>query len=151
MAPARPVTAAAPCALCEKHRGAGPLAGVAIYEDDLVLAYHAPPEADGAYLGYVFVETRRHVAGLAARTDDEVVAEARLVTRVAAALTALGAEHVYSFVFDHVAHHHAHVVARHPGAPREYWGWRVDEWPGAPRADASALGEYCGRLAALLR
>ncbi len=145
------MTLAAPCPLCERHRGAGPLAGVPIYEDDLVLAYHAPPEANGAYLGYVFVETRRHVAGLAARTDDEVVAEARLVTRVAAALEALGAEHVYSFVVDHVAHHHAHVVARHPGTPREYWGWRVDEWPDAPRGDASALEEYRSRLAALLR
>ncbi len=144
------MSAAAPCPLCEKHRDAGPLAATPLYEDDLVLAFHAPPEAHHGYLGYVFVETRRHVEGLAARTDDEVVAEARLITRVAAALETLGAEHVYTFVFDHVAHHHAHVVARHPGAPREYWGWRVDEWPDAPRADASALEEYRSRLAALL-
>ena len=90
------------------------------------------------------------MAGLTARTDDEVIAEARLITRVATALEALGAEHVYTVVFDHVAHRHAHVVARHPGTPREDWGCRVDEWPDAPRADASALEEYRSRLAALL-
>lgn len=134
------------CPLCERHRGAGPLAGTPLYEDPLVLAYHAPAGETGGYLGYVFVETRRHVGGLAARTDDEVVAEARLVARVAAALEATGAEHVYTFVFDHVAHHHAHVVARHPGTPREYWGSRVDEWPDAPRAWDAAFDDYCARL-----
>ena len=144
------MTEAAGCPLCEKHRGAGPLAADALYEDDLVLAYHAPPDEHDGYLGYVVVETRRHAAGLAARTDDEVVAEARLTTRVAAALEVLGAEHVYAFVFDHVTHHHAHVVARHPGAPQAFWGWHVDEWPDAPRAHAGAFDDYCARLRALL-
>lgn len=37
------------------------------------------------------------------------------------------AEHVYSFVIgDHVPHLHIHFVGRYPGAPREYWGPKVD-------------------------
>lgn len=144
------MTADGSCPICDKHAGRGPLAGPLLYEDDLVLVYHAPPASVGGYLGYTFVETRRHVRGLAERTEDEVLAEARAVWRVARALERAGAEHVYSFVFDHVAHHHAHVVARHPGAPREFWGVRADEWPGAPRAAGAPWEEYLALLRSLL-
>jgi histidine triad (HIT) family protein len=51
------------------------------------------------------------------------------VARTARALKAVvGAEHVYSFVLGHhVPHLHIHVLPRYPGAPREFWGTRVDE------------------------
>lgn len=57
------------------------------------------------------------------------------MARLSRALVAvLGADHVYAFVIgDQVQHVHVHVVARYPGAPPEYRGPRVDEWPEAPR------------------
>jgi len=37
-------------------------------------------------------------------------------------------------------------VPRYPGTPREYWGVRVDEWPGAPRGDLEEIADLCERL-----
>jgi diadenosine tetraphosphate (Ap4A) HIT family hydrolase len=136
------------CSICEAHRDGG--GREALYADDHVVASHAPVDLVRGYLGYLFVETRRHVPGLAARTDAEACAEAALVTRLARALEAAGAEHVYAFVFDHAPHHHVHVVARHPGTPRAFWGPTIDEWPDAPRGDAEATRAFCDRLRAAL-
>ena len=138
------------CPICEKHRGAGPLVGERLYEDEFVVASHAPAAAVDGYLGYVFVETRRHARGLADLSDDEAAAVAVVVSRVARALEAAGAELVYSFVFDHIAHHHVHVVARHPGTPQEHWGPRVVEWPDAPRGGEAEIRDLAHRLRAAL-
>jgi histidine triad (HIT) family protein len=60
-----------------------------------------------------------------------------------------GADHVYAAVIGHHSpHFHLHVIARHPGAPREFWWVRVDEWPDAPRGDAQAIAAFCERLRA---
>jgi histidine triad (HIT) family protein len=138
------------CPICRKHEGVGPGAGEPLSADRHVLAFHAPAETVRGYLGYVFVETRRHVRGLADRSDEEGCAEARLVGRIARALEAEGAEHVYLFCFDHLPHHHVHVVARYPGTPREFWGPQIDEWDGAPRGDAEDVAAFCARLRAAL-
>jgi histidine triad (HIT) family protein len=127
------------------------LVGELLHADDLLLAYHAPVATVHGYQGYLFVETRRHVRGLAERTDDEASAEARLVTRLARALESAGAENVYAFVFDHLPHHHVHVVARYPGTPNEYSGPQIAEWPDAPRGDAAAIAAFCERLRSALR
>jgi histidine triad (HIT) family protein len=134
------------CPRCESEWPDGRPPGEEIYRDDYVIAYHAAIEDVAGYLGYVFVQTRRHVRGLADRTDSEAVAEARLVTRLGSALEREGAEHVYSFVFDHTPHHHAHLVARYPGTPQEYWGPTIDQWPDAPRGDAGTIRALCERL-----
>jgi diadenosine tetraphosphate (Ap4A) HIT family hydrolase len=47
---------------------------------------------------------------------------------------------------DAVPHVHVHVVARYPGAPEEFRGPRVDEWPEAPRGGASEIQALCDRL-----
>ncbi len=58
-----------------------------------------------------------------------------------------GAEHVYSFVIgDHVPHVHVHVIGRYPGAPREYWGPKVDEWPNAPQGSEAEISQVSDRL-----
>ena len=94
------------------------------------------------------VEPRRHTPGLAELTDEEAQALGLLVARLSRALKeSEGAEHVYAFVLgDRVPHLHVHLVPRYPGAPPEYWGVRVDEWPGAPRGDADAVHALCLRL-----
>ncbi len=139
----------AACFICRKHRGEIVIPGGAIYEDELVYAGHVLLSDDQpAYLGYLFAESKRHVPGLAELTDDEAQALGLLVARLSRALKASeGGEHIYAFVLgDAVPHIHIHVVPRYPGTPREYWGARVGEWPGAPRGVAWQVEELCARL-----
>ena len=53
--------------MCRKHSGEVTVPGGAIYEDDLVHMSHAQLWQDEVehYLGHLFVETQRHVPGLA--------------------------------------------------------------------------------------
>ena len=138
------------CFVCRKHRVEISLPGGAIYEDDLVYAGHAqiPEGQAAAYLGYLLVEPKRHAPGLADLTDAEAQAVGLLVTRLSRALKAtVRAEHIYAFVLGHhVAHLHIHVIPRYPGAPREYWGVHVDEWPDAPHGGPQEIAELCARL-----
>jgi diadenosine tetraphosphate (Ap4A) HIT family hydrolase len=142
------------CFVCRKHRGEVSIHGGAIYQDDLVYAGHAQIR-DGqstAYLGYLMVEPKRHAEGLAELTDAEAQALGLLVARLSRALRiSERAEHVYAFVLgDLVKHLHVHVVPRYPGAPREYRGVRVDEWPDAPRGGPAEMAALCARLRGLL-
>ena len=143
------------CVICRKHRGEVLVPSGAIYEDDLLYAGHAqiPEGQTVAYLGYLMVEPKRHASGLADLTDVEAQALGLLVARVSRALKASeGAEHVYAFVLgDRVPHLHIHIVARYPGAPREYWGVHVDEWPGAPHGGPQEIAELCARLRSYLQ
>ncbi|GCE12477.1 HIT family protein [Tengunoibacter tsumagoiensis] len=136
------------CFICWKHRGDITLPGGVLYEDDLVSVGHMWGGEGPAYLGYLMVELKRHVPGLADQTDEEAQALGVLVARLSRALKASeGAEHIYLFVFgDHVPHLHMHLVPRYPGTPQAYWGTRVDEWPDAPRGDASVVEVVCERL-----
>lgn len=141
------------CFICRKHRGAEAVPGGPIYQDDLVYVSHAAPSGDEqAYLGWCLVEPRRHAPGLADLADEEGRVIGLLVARLSRALKAeLDAEHVYAFVLGHhVEHLHVHVIVRHPGAPREYWGVRVDEWPDAPRGDETRVAALVARLRARL-
>lgn len=138
------------CFICRKHRGEFRLPGGAIAQDDMVYVGHAqirPGQAD-AYLGYLMVEPKRHVPGLDDLRDDEARALGSWMARLSRALVATeGADHVYAFVLgDAVAHVHVHVVARYPGAPAEYRGTRVDEWPEAPRGGPAEIEAVCARL-----
>jgi diadenosine tetraphosphate (Ap4A) HIT family hydrolase len=142
------------CLVCGKHRGEIELAGGAIHETDLIFASHAQlwrGETDH-YLGHLFVETKRHVPELGGLTDDEAQAVGLWTSRLARALMHTeGAEHVYSFVIgDGVPHVHVHVIGRYPGAPRDYWGPKVDEWPGAPRGGAPEIAQVADRIRAYL-
>ena len=138
------------CFICRKHRREVLIPGGAIYEDELIYAGHVQIREGQsiAYLGYLMVESKRHVLGLADLTATEAQALGLLVARLSRALKATeGAERVYAFVLgDNVPHLHIHVVPRYPGAPREYWGVHVDEWPDAPRAGLQEIAALCERL-----
>lgn len=138
----------AECFICQKHRREINIPGGAIYEDHLVYAGHIRADDGPTYLGYLMAELKRHAPGLAEQTNEEAQALGLLVARLSRALkTSEGAEHVYLFVFgDHVPHLHMHLVPRHPGTPRTYWGNRIDEWPDAPRGDAVEVAAVCERL-----
>lgn len=141
------------CFVCQKHRGEVDIAGGAIYEDALVYVGAARPDAEGrTYLGYVFVETKRHVPTLSDLTPEEGAALGRQVARVSQALReVLGVVHMYAFVLgEHAPHVHIHLIGRYPDAPQEYWGTRVDEWPEAPRGTHAEVEALCERLRAWL-
>ncbi|GAB4574468.1 MAG: HIT family protein [Anaerolineae bacterium] len=138
------------CYICRKHAGEIDEPGGAIYADDLMVVGHAriAEGQETAYLGYLMIETRRHVAGLADLFVDEAATLGVLAARLAQALQDTeGAEHVYAFVIgDGVPHLHLHLVPRYPGTPRDYYGPRVDEWPDAPRGGPDAIAAVCDRL-----
>ncbi len=138
------------CLVCRKHRGEVTTPGGIIYEDDLISISHAQliGEEKTHYLGHVFVEAKRHVPELADLTEEEARTIGLWISRVAQALLhAEGMEHVYSFfIGDGVPHVHVHVIGRRPGAPREYWGSKVDEWPGAPRGGEAEIAQGAERL-----
>ena len=138
------------CYICRKQSGLVSIPGGAIYEDDIVYASHANIREgqETAYLGLLMAETKRHAAGLYDLTDEEAAEIGQLVVKLSRALKETEiAEHVYAFVIGNsVPHLHVQVVARYPGAPREYWGPHVDDWPDAPRGRDREIAALCARV-----
>ena len=126
-----------------------------IYENDLIYVSHAQLWRDEKehYLGHVFIETKRHVAEVADLTDEEAQIIGVYTSRIAKALlNTEQMEHVYIFVIgDGVPHVHYHVIGRYPGAPREYWGPRVDDWPEAPKGAEPEIAQVAERIRAFLK
>src|SRR5262245_42462944 len=91
------------CFVCQKHRGKVALPGGTIYEDDLVFAsHHIPEDGPTSYMGWLIVEPKRHIPGLAEQTQEEAKASGLLIARLSSALkTCEGAEHIYAFVLGH--------------------------------------------------
>jgi diadenosine tetraphosphate (Ap4A) HIT family hydrolase len=59
----------------------------------------------------------------------------------------LRAEKIYLFVIgEGVAHFHMHLLPRYPETPREFWGSRIDEWPGAPRGGEAEIATLSTNL-----
>jgi diadenosine tetraphosphate (Ap4A) HIT family hydrolase len=143
------------CFICRKHRGLESIPGGAIYDDERVYAGHVQMRQGqtAAYLGYLMLEPKRHARGLADLNDEEAQALGRLAVRLSRALErSEHVEHVYAFVLgDGVPHLHIHLVPRYPGAPQEYWGVHVDEWPEAPRGGPAEMAALCARLRETLK
>jgi diadenosine tetraphosphate (Ap4A) HIT family hydrolase len=141
------------CFVCDKHRGNVEVPGGAVYEDELVYVSHMwGPGSHESYLGYLFIEPRRHVPGLADLTPEEGERVGSLMARLSLALReAEGAEHVYTAVIGHnVPHLHVHLAPRYPGTPEEYWWTRLLEWPGAPRGGPDEVAAVVERVRAAL-
>lgn len=132
------------CLICDKHAQADP--GIEVWRDELVCVGHLPATPT-AYLGHLFVEPLAHRPGLADLSPEQGAAVGLAMQRTSAAMRAAGHDHVYAFVYgDRVPHLHVHLIGRYPGAPEEYRGTRVDEWPDAPRGDQAAVAGYVERL-----
>lgn len=116
--------------------------GPVVWTDDMVVVSHRP----GAFPGYLFVETRRHVAALDGLTPGEVTAVSRAAWCAARGLRAeLDPEQVFSAIAGRsVAHFHQHVFVRYRGTPAEIGWMDGPSWTGAPVVDIGALR---GRLA----
>lgn len=138
------------CLVCRKLLGEVSVPGGIIFASDLITISHAQlfKEEKQHYLGHLFVETKRHVAELGDLTPEEAREVGLWVSRASKALMAvLNMEHVYAFaIIDGVPHVHIHVIGRYPGAPHEYWGAKVDEWPEAPKGDETAIAGLAQRI-----
>jgi diadenosine tetraphosphate (Ap4A) HIT family hydrolase len=138
------------CLICRKQRREFAVPGGPIFVDETLYAWHAHLQNDETqvYLGWLILETRRHVLGLADLSDGEAGAVGRMAARLSRALiAATGAEHIYAFVLGHhVSHFHLHLLPRYPGTPREFWGMRVDEWPDAPKGGEAEVADLVKRL-----
>jgi diadenosine tetraphosphate (Ap4A) HIT family hydrolase len=142
------------CLVCRKHRGEVIIPGGVIYENDLIVVSHAQlwGQEKEHYLGHIFVESRRHVAELADLTEQEAQIIGLYTSIVAKTLLSTeGMEHIYAFVIgDGVPHVHVHVIGRYPGAPKEFWGAKVDEWPEAPKGKESEIEQVAARVRSFL-
>ena len=141
------------CPICLKHLRQGPLAAELIHETELLVTSHAPiTEPGGVYLGYLFVEPRRHVTELGDLTEQEAEALGLIAMRLARALQqAQGAEHVYAAVVGHhVEHLHLHLIPRYPDTPPELYWTQVTDWEDAPRGDEVAVSAVAARIRAAL-
>jgi histidine triad (HIT) family protein len=141
------------CPICLKHLRQGPLAAEIIHETELLVASHAPiTEPGGVYLGYLFVEPRRHVAELGDLTEQEAEALGLMSMRLSRVLQqAQGAEHVYAAVVGHhVEHLHLHLIPRYPDTPPELYWTQITDWEDAPRGDAAGVSQVAARIRAAL-
>jgi histidine triad (HIT) family protein len=141
------------CFICAKHQDMSAVPGGEVASDEHCVVSHLPlitPSGaqQAVYVGYLFVETRRHVAELGDLTRSEASSLGRLATQASAALQrATGAEHIYAAVIGHgIEHLHLHLIARYPHTPRELWWTRVDEWPDAPRGGADSISDLAERV-----
>jgi ATP adenylyltransferase len=135
------------CDICLRHRGRGPLSGQLIGRSDGFWVYHAMADKDGmARLGWLFIESDRHVPYLADLNADEAAALGVLRTRLANALRKeVNAELVLTFVIGMgIAHFHEHLVPRSAATPREVPWYESDE--ALPKAEPSRVAELAHRL-----
>ncbi|WP_052314039.1 HIT family protein [Nocardia thailandica] len=137
------------CAVCAKHRGRGPLAAPLVYADDLVVVTHRLRGArPGVVPGYLFVEPRRHVAGLGLLSAAEARAVADAAWRGARALEAeLAPRHVFSMIAGRsVPHLHQHLFAR-PWSVPDHIPWHDADSGATELLDGPGVDALCVRLA----
>jgi diadenosine tetraphosphate (Ap4A) HIT family hydrolase len=145
-------TAPDPCVICEKHRGVGELAGPILWADEHAVVSHRPPAlgTDQVIAGYLFVESREHVA----RWQDLTGTQASVIARVswtAARVLAdrFGTDQVFSAIVGmRVPHFHQHVFVRHPGTPSTVPWHDPQSWDASPHLGVEELDSLAASLRA---
>lgn len=127
------------CLICKKH-----VVNIgAVYQDELLyVSHYIPyPDKDDNYLGYYFIESKRHFKGMYNATNEEMSEIGIMLKNISKALmTVPNIEQVYSFIIgEGIDHFHIHVIGRYKNTPREYYGSRVDDWPDAPRGNINEI------------
>ncbi len=140
------------CLFCATYEELSFAAGGILYEDEFVSAHHYYQDGEPNYLGHILLRTKRHVPGLAELTEAEGQAIGLAQARLSKALKACtGAEKVYVVgYYEVVPHLHLLLTARYPGTPREFWRWRISDWPDAPKGGTQEIADLCDRLRAQL-
>ena len=134
------------CSICNKHREQKDM----VYQNEfLYVSHYLPhPDREDNYLGYYFIESKRHFKGIYDATKEEAIALGLMQRRLALAIKSIPEiDHVYSFVIgEGVDHFHIHMIGKYRNTPREYCGPRIDDWPEAPRGDRQDVLELNRRV-----
>lgn len=93
------------CFICKKHIGNIIVPGGAIYEDELVYVGHVHWDSEETYLGYVMIDIKRHVPGLAELTDEEAKAFGLITSRVSKALKKAKVQSIFTLLFQEMVYH----------------------------------------------
>jgi len=138
------------CFICRKHRGLEFVPGRSVYEDELVFSGHSWSASDQEtpYLGGFIVEPKRHLLSWAELNDKEAETIGKVIRDVSKALKkSVNAEHIYVFVIGHnIPHLHIWVIPRYPDTPREFWGFKVFEWPDRPIGGQEEVERICASV-----
>jgi len=136
------------CFFCDQQAGRRPVVGGVIDGGELVCATHMFDASEPTYLGYLAVQTRRHVHHWADLTEAEAAAVGRMITRLSRALKdCVGAEQTYAVYYaEIVPHFHVLVTARYPDTPQQFWRGNIYDWPSAPRGGAAEVAGLCEQL-----
>jgi histidine triad (HIT) family protein len=124
------------CVVCKKHQDFSSFTGSPMCELGGLVVSHFPI-IDGvpANRGHLLIEPKRHVVDVGDLTDDESKSLGLLISKSIRVLTKnFGGEHAYAFrINDITPHFHFHVIPRFPNTPKEYWGHKISDWPGAAK------------------
>jgi len=138
------------CFICRKHKNLETFTGIAIAESQGWILTHFPfIESEKATKGHLILETKRHITDLTELNDHEAAELGSLMRRgVQQIKSKLGAEHVYIFrINDKVPHLHIHLIPRYPGTPKEYLGFKINEWPERTILDLDQIRAVSRQLA----
>ena len=141
---------AADCLICQRIASPGDLAAKVVYEDHLWVARHSR-ETD--ILGYLLLESKRHILDLSEATERECSSLGRLVGALTGAIKrTTSAERVYSFSLgEAVPHFHLHLIPRTAATPRGFRGRGILSYPLTPQASPPLLAETCSRISRELK
>jgi diadenosine tetraphosphate (Ap4A) HIT family hydrolase len=123
---------------------------VLIYEDEHWVVRHS---GETNILGYVILETRRHILDLSQANECELESYGPLLGRLMKAIRAVtNCQRVYSFTLaEMVPHYHVHLIPRTAAIPRAYRGRGILSYPLKPAADRELMRETCERLRRALK
>jgi len=142
------------CYTCRKLQGLESIPGGYVYEDDLVFSSHSWSASDQEtpYLGAFIVEPKRHVPTWAELNDNEAETLGRVIRDVSKVLKkSVNAEHIYVFVIGHhVPHLHVWVVPRYRNTPRDFWGFKIFEWPDRPVGSQKQVEVLCASICSVM-
>ena len=132
------------CMICQKHKNILESTGEVISEKGGWVLTHFPiVDGQKATKGYLLLETRRHIENLTDMNAHEAAALGELICEGSQLMRfRMNAEHVYVFrINDKVPHLHFHLVPRYANTPKEFWGFKISDWPETPKVSLAEIQE----------
>lgn len=126
------------CMVCEKHQDFLKVTGEPIINISGVWLSHFPHlGSDKAICGHLLIEPSRHITAMSDMNPDEAKALGELMLMGEQLIKKIcRAEHVYVFrINDKVPHLHFHIVPRYEETPKEFWGTKILDNPGAKKIE----------------
>lgn len=132
------------CIICQKHKNFEASTGEPIIERGGWVLTHFPfVDGQKATKGYLLIETQRHIENLTDMNAQEAASLGELICEGSQLMKfRMNAEHVYVFrINDKVGHLHFHLVPRYADTPKEFWGFKISDYPGAQKISLAEIHE----------